>query len=142
MSRHLHDLTDKELRDEIGRRARLRATFGPRDAMTPRFLTNCDPGDENDYRAPCNALAASTAAEIRFPGPTTYTEACTCGGWESGFHRQDCGVYGAADSPQAEPGAPSAGEGSAQNTPTQAEAREALASSVRKMRPSPFQRRH
>lgn len=33
--------------------------------------------------------------EVLFPGPTTYTEACNCGGWESGFHWQDCGVYGA-----------------------------------------------
>lgn len=40
-------------------------------------------------------LGHSPAAgpEVRFPGPTTYTEACTCGGWETGFHRSDCGVF-------------------------------------------------
>jgi hypothetical protein len=31
--------------------------------------------------------------QVRVPGPTTYTEACACSGWETGFHLLDCGVY-------------------------------------------------
>jgi hypothetical protein len=35
-------------------------------------------------------------------GPTTYTTACTCDSQLPGYHRMDCGVYGAAVSQEQE----------------------------------------
>jgi hypothetical protein len=44
--------------------------------------------------APDCALRIDAPQEVRFLGPKTYTEACTCGGWVRGYHRHDCGVFG------------------------------------------------